>query len=132
MDLTALKAELDSGHPGTGAYNADATTAAGQLNAVNRTQIKSSMSGDAIFAATDTTEFGALTDHKQQIWLAFCGRETVDPAGASNVALVTWVFGAESDTLTALAAARTDNVSRATELELGAVKYSDIIQARTI
>lgn len=37
MDYVALKAELDAGHPVTGAYNADDALAAGELNAENRT-----------------------------------------------------------------------------------------------
>ena len=36
MDLTALAAELVSGHPDTGAYSTDDATAAGELNALNR------------------------------------------------------------------------------------------------
>lgn len=36
LDYTALKAELDAGHPTTGAYNANDSLAAGELNAVNR------------------------------------------------------------------------------------------------
>lgn len=130
MDLAALAAELTAGHPDTGAYNADDATAAGQLNAVNRTKIKASMSGDEIFGATDGTEFGALTDLKKQIWMSFCGRETVDPQGSANVALVNWVYGAGSDTLTALAAARSDNVSRAVELGLGVIKEGNVSEAR--
>jgi len=36
MDLAALATELASGHPDTGAYNADDALAAGELNALNR------------------------------------------------------------------------------------------------
>ena len=36
MDYVALKAELDAGHPTTGAYNVDDTLAAAELNAENR------------------------------------------------------------------------------------------------
>ncbi len=132
MDLVALKAELTAGHPVTGAYHATDSTAAAELNAANRTRIKNAMSGDEIFSATDATEFGALADHKQQIWLAFCGRDTVDPSGASNVALVNWVFGAGSTTLAALAAARLETISRVTELGLGKVATGTVQAARAI
>ena len=64
MDYQALKAELDAGHPDTGAYSVDAATAAAELNAVDRTLPRSSMNGDEIFAATDNAEFVGLTDHK--------------------------------------------------------------------
>ena len=36
MDYAALAAELTAGHPDTGAYNADNSLAAGELNAFNR------------------------------------------------------------------------------------------------
>lgn len=36
MDLVALRAELDAGHPDTGAYSANDATATDELNAVNR------------------------------------------------------------------------------------------------
>lgn len=36
MDIAALKTELDSGHPDTGAYNVNDETAAAELNAMNR------------------------------------------------------------------------------------------------
>lgn len=36
MDIVALKAELDAGHPISGPYNADDATAAAELNVLNR------------------------------------------------------------------------------------------------
>ena len=39
MNLATLKTELDTGHPGTGAYDADAAIAAGQVNAANVTRL---------------------------------------------------------------------------------------------
>ncbi len=36
MDLTALKTELDAGHPETGAYSATDSIAADEINAINR------------------------------------------------------------------------------------------------
>jgi hypothetical protein len=131
-NLQALRAELDAGHPDTGAYNADAQLAADQINAVNRTVNVSSLSGDQLFSATDSTEFGALTDHKQNIWLAFCGRDSIDPFGASNVALVNWIFGGGSATITALASLRTRSVSRADELGIGRVAAGTVEQARAL
>ncbi len=132
MDIARLKTLLASPHPVSGAWDADNELAAAQFNAVDMTRVRLSMTGDEVFAATDTTEFGGLTDHQQQIWLAFCGRETIDPAGTSNVALVTWVFGGPSVTLAALAAARTEAVSLATSEGLGVVKVGYIQRARAV
>lgn len=130
MDYAALKTELDAGHPVTGAYDADAATAAGQLNALNRTRNKGTLSGDAIFGATDGTEFAALTDHKRDIWVSFCGKD-VDPFDSANVAFVQWVFGAGSDTVTNLNALRVEAISRAEELGFPTIITSMVTEARS-
>lgn len=130
MNLSILKAELLAGHPGTGAYNADSLIAANQINAVNRTIPVASMSGDEVFAATDGPQFVALSAAKQANWLAFCGRESINPFGTANVAFVTWVFGAGTATVTALQAARSEAGSRARELGLPMVYPGHIEQAR--
>jgi len=84
MDYVALKAELDASHPVTGAYNADNALAAAELNALNRTRNKASLTGDQLFTATDTTDFGGLTDHKRNLWVAFCSKD-VDPFASAIV-----------------------------------------------
>lgn len=131
MDYQLLKTELDAGHPVTGAYNADDTLAAGELNAVNRTTNKAVVTGDELFTATDGTEFAALTDHKRELWVGFCSKD-VDPFASANIAFVQWIFGAGSTTVSTLATVRVNNVSRATELGLGEVDAGHIQYARTL
>jgi len=128
--IDAIATELAGSHPVSGAYNADDALAAAQLNEVNVTRIKSSMSGDEIFAATNGTEFGALSDSMKSQWLAFCGRETIDPGGAANVAFVQYIFGAGSTTLSSLASARQETVSQATVIGVGQVRTYDVTEAR--
>ena len=89
------------------------------------------MSGDELFAATDDTQFQSLAVDQRSLWMSFCGRDTIDPFGTANVNFVTEIFGGGSATLSALAAARKDDVSRAVELELGTVKPGHIEEART-
>jgi len=132
MDFDVLKTELDAGHPVTGVYDPVDAIAADQLNAVNRTRVKTSMTGDAIFAATDATEFAGVSEHKRIVWLALCGRAENDPPGAANIALVNWIFGSSSETLDALAAARKEDISRAVELGFGHVQAGDVQQARAL
>ena len=103
---------------------------AGSLNAVNRTKNLASFSGDELFAATDGTEFAALTDAKKQLWVSFCGRDSISPFGASNVAFVQWVFGGGSTTVSSLSALRTETVSRAVELGIGFVSPGSVQEAR--
>ena len=130
MDIAAIKILLATPHPVSGAWNEDDALAADQFNAEDIVHVKASMSGDEVFAATDAGEFSGLTDHKQQLWMAFCGRSNIDPAGASNVALVNWVFGTTSATLTALASARNEMISLATQEGLGFVRTGHVAQAR--
>lgn len=130
MDIAVLIAELVAGHPGSGAYNADDELAAGELNVVNRTRNKTSLTGDEMFGATDGTEYTGLTDHQQIQWLSMCGRASVDPFQSANVALVVEIFGGGSATVTALNLLRVEAVSRAVELGLGFVSPGHVTEAR--
>lgn len=138
MDYATLKAELLAGHPVTGAYDADNQVAADQLNAVNRTRNRTSMTGDEIFNAAVPADYAALdngsgnTPDQQGLFMAFCGRTEIDPFAANNVQFITNMFGAGSGTVTALQAARVENVSRAVELNLGAVNAGDVSVARAL
>jgi len=133
MNYTALKAELDAGHPDTGAYDVDSQLAADDINLVNRTRIKASMSGQAMFENTDNAEYGALSDSKKSEWLGFCGIDSHDPKTNGPAHLfVEYVFGNPSATRTNLLDARTEDVSRAIELGFGAVRGIDIKKARAL
>lgn len=132
MDYVALKAELDAGHPDTGAYNVDNATAAAELNAVNRTRPRPSMNGDEVFAATDNGEFVGLTDHKQQLWISFTSKDIINAYDQTNIDFLDYIFGAGSTTKTTLAGLRTEPASRAVEIGLGLVRVGDIEIARTI
>lgn len=130
MTYAALRAELSADPLARGYAAMTDAEAAASFNTVNRTVNRDSMSGDEVFAATNGTEFGALTDAKKAQWLAFCGRQSIAPFGAANVAFVTYIFGSPSTTLTALGAARTRSVSRAEEIGFGVVKPGDVANAR--
>ncbi len=129
MDIAALSAELAAGHPDTGTYDADDAIAAGQLNAVNRTTNKASMSGSEVFNAINLTEWNALLGDDQQLVWDVVHLGTVNPFGVEQTLMV-GVFGGGSATITALKAARVNNVSRATELGFGAIRSGDVQRAR--
>ena len=118
MDYIALRAELDAGHPTTGAYNVDDATAAAEINAENRTVPRASMNGDEIFAATDNAEFIGLTDHKRQLWVSFTSKDIINAYDATNIEFVDYIFGVSSDTKAILADLRSQDISRAVELGL--------------
>jgi hypothetical protein len=129
MDLAALKAELTSGHPDTGPYDADDSIAAGQLNAKNRTRNKESLTGSEVMNAIDQAAWDGLQDPgRQKVWnIVHMG--TVNPFGR-EAALLIDVFGAGSATIVALALARVTSISRAVEVDLGVVRAGDIQRAR--
>lgn len=103
---------------------------AASLNTENRTVNKTTMSGDEVFQATDSAEWGLLLEPAKSQWLAFCGRDSIDPYGAANVAFVQTVFGGGSATVTNLQALRVQTVSRAAELGLGTVTENNVFKAR--
>ena len=118
MDYPALKTELLAGHPGTGAYDADDTIAAGELNAVNRTRQRDFVTGSEILNATDDAEFSALLDAEKDTWLIMCGVESIDTSSGIAKSLEADLFGGGTTTRTSLLAVKTEDISRATEIGL--------------
>ena len=129
-NIATLKVELDAGHPGTGAYNADDELAAGELNAVNRTLTRDTVTGSEILNATDDSEYGVLTAANKTDWLGLCGIESVDSASGVAKSMEADLFGAGTVTRTSLAAVRSPVASRAVELGLGFIFASHVSQAR--
>ena len=118
LNYTELANVLAAGHPGTGAYDADAQTAADQMNAENISDGFESMTGSQFMQLTDAAELGAVTDHKRALWVSFCGITEHDPAnGGIAHQMVEYVFGASSTTESTLAANRVArNISHATQV----------------
>ncbi len=131
MNIAAIKTLLETLHPVSGEWDADDALAAAQFNAKDIQHVRDSMSGEEVFAVTDKLEFAGLTEHEQQIWMAFCARSDIDPEGLANVDLVKWVFGEEgSTTLSNLGTARTESISLATQEGLGTVYPVHVTSAR--
>ena len=130
MDIEKLKTELAGVHPGTGDYNADDAIAADQLNAVNRSQNRTSMTGSEILNAVDAGEWASRTaEQKRTVWdVIHMG--TINPFGVEATLITDAFSGAEGVTLTALTEARGISVSRAVELGLGIVGSNHIELAR--
>jgi hypothetical protein len=127
----ALKNELDGSHPVTGAYSMDAKEAADQLNALNISRNRTSMTGREVADEIVNADYDALTDENKTKVLALVASDTLDPFGfGANV--VKDIFGTGSATLSALATARTETISRAAELGLGEVTPGRIEEARRL
>lgn len=129
-DIAALKVELNAGHPDTGAYNADDELAAGQLNVVNRTRTRDTVTGSEILNATDDAEYGALAAGQKTDWLGLCGIESIDTASGVAKSMEADLFGAGTTTRTSLAAVRSPAASRAVELGLGRIGPGNVTEAR--
>ena len=124
-----LKAERADGHPDTGAYSEDDKTFVVEINAVNRTVNKDTMTSSQVYNAIVASEYTALTTSQQdEIWNILHLGE-INPFGLEATRF-TAIFGVGSATITALAAARQVFVSRAAELEFPEVKHGHVEMAR--
>ena len=101
MTIATIKAEITTDPLNRGYTGMTDQQVVDSLHVQDRSQNIASLTGDVMFQQTDATEFAALADVKKQLWLAMCGRSDVDPFAAANVAMVQWLFGAGSVTITA-------------------------------
>ena len=130
MNLNVLKTELQAGHPGTGAYDADSAIAAAQLNAVNHTKNRTFVSPAEMQASVVGADFVALSAVAQRAWLAILS-DDVDPTNANTITQVEAIWPAGA-TRTNLIALQTEPGSRAEELGFGRVSAGDIERARAL
>lgn len=107
------------------------------LIAANRTRNRTSMSGDEIRQQTSAADWAALNngsgnsaDERGQ-WLAFTANDQIDPFAAANVSFVQTFFGATSQTVQNLAAARVESISRLEELGINIPTLHEIAVARS-
>ncbi len=129
MDYAKLKAELTDDSLTRGYSGMTDVQAAADLNTVYRERNKASMSGSEVINNVDPGEWNALTDAQREAVWNIVHLGTLNPFGI-EATMLTAVFGAESNTIAALAAARKESVSRAVELGLGTVAPGDVENAR--
>jgi len=122
IDYTALKAELDAGHPVTDAYDADDQAAADQLNLAN-IEVDKLTTGQEAADATDGNEFNhaSISDAQRQIWIGVLGWDTINLHAGIGLETATgmWNQGNTPNTKAALIATRTEMVSRTSQLGFG-------------
>lgn len=128
--LAVLNIELMTDPLSRGYSGMSDLEAADDLNTVYRTIALDTVSGSAIFNATDDAEFGALTDAEQDQWMALCAVGSIDTTSGVAKALESDIFGPGTTTRDNLVALRTQDVSRAVELGLGVVTEGDVNKAR--
>lgn len=128
-----IKTELDTDPLTRGYAGMTDQEVTDDLNTVYRTQIKPLLTGIEVRSAFDETEFGALTESKQQMALSWgSGSEFDSTTDGADDLILKFLFGAGSTTRTNLGTVRSQNVSRATELGLGGVVIGDVENARAL
>lgn len=130
-NLVALRTEIDSDPLARGYVGMTDAEVAESLNTANRSRNRSSMTGSEILNEIDATEWASRTDAQRQTVWDICHLGTINPFGI-EATLMIGVFGGGSATIAALAAARTETVTRAQELGLGVVREGTVQQARAL
>ena len=151
-NLQALKAELDAGHPVTGAYSANSEAAAEEINALNRTRINAIGSAELLAWSGQASsgdrpriikiEEGKANADEQCAALCITAEQMImrdntsldlnlpDRVAMLNALVAYGVLSAaDKASIDALAE---ESISRADELSLGSVRAGTIEQARSL
>lgn len=105
---------------------------AGSLNTANRTRQRATLSSAEIYEHIDSTEFQAKTAAQKEYVRDILGlgeNISIGPTSKARTVMLA-VFGGGSTTITALAAAAQENISRATELGLPTISEGIVIEAK--
>lgn len=110
--------------------------AATDLNTIYCTRTVERLDQADVYNAVVSSEFTALsTDQKREVWdivqVGGVGGLWVRPGDTARTRFIS-IFGVESDTISALAALLTEDISRAAELGLGIVKPGHVAKARAL
>lgn len=129
--LLILKNEITTDPLGRGYSGMTDLEIAADLKVVYRQRNREFMTGSEILNALDGPEYQALTDgQKDRVWQILHLGE-VNPFGREADLMVT-IFGAGSTTITTLAEARKEDISREAELGLPTIYARDVEAARAV
>ncbi len=132
MDLVALKSELEGIHPVTGAYNVDDALAADEMNAINLTRLRTTVSGSQVFNATDDAEYTLLTKVDRESWLSLCSIDSIDMNNGIAKSLEISIFGPSTVTRANLISLKTEDISRTAQLGFRRVRTGTVQLARAL
>lgn len=134
-DYAALKAELDAGHPVTGAYDAvDDNIALTQINAVNVVRDRPTIPAAEIleFIIDNPVEWEALTTGEQTMVSMILDLNPSVPTASGASARTALVAILGTVTKAAIAAAIPETVSQSVALGFGNVILGDVQNARAL
>lgn len=124
-----LKNELDSDPLARGYSTMTDQQVADDLNTKYRSFNLPFMTGTEVADAIVTSEYNALADAQKDRVIALTNRDSINPFGFSATVMID-IFGAGSDTISALQASRVEPISRAQELFERDVKVGQVTDAR--
>ena len=136
MDYVILHDELTADPLARGYSTMSDAQAAADLNTVYRTRTLEQLDQANVYNAVVPAEFVTLSaDGKREVWdivqVGGAGGLWVRPGDIARARFIA-LFGAESDTIQALAALLTEDISRAQELGLSTVKPGHVTKARAL
>lgn len=99
---------------------------ADELNAVDKTQNRTSMSRQEIYSQIEASALAGLTAVELS-HLSLALADSVDPFDANVVKVFTNIFGSGSATLLALAGARVETVTRLSQIGVPAVETASLV-----
>lgn len=132
MDYQALWTEISTDPLSRGYAGMTDAEIAESLNTADRTITRDTLGSAEIYEQIVVSEFQALTDGEKTLVrdiLGLGGNIQVGPGTKARTVLIN-VFGAGSQTITDLAAALEQTVSRAAELDLPRIYVHDVATAR--
>ena len=130
MNYQLLKTEINTDELARGYAGMTDQQVADSLNAVDRQRNRTSMSRQEIYENIDVTALSGLTAI-QVAQLNLAMSDSVDPFGNAAQVFIN-IFGGGSNTVSALAAARVETVSRAVEIGVGEVIPYDLTRLRAV
>lgn len=129
-ELTILSSELINDPLARGyASMTNAEVVTSLRDVYDRSRIRKWMESSEVFQAINLTEFNALTDIRQRNVMSVLSFGRLNPQGREADMFVSY-FGAGSATITALQAARLQNINRATEIGIPNVYEPDVATVR--
>lgn len=132
MNSQVLRTEIDTDPLGRGYSGMTNQEIADDLNIIYRERNRERMPPTEILNTVVISEWAALSaDEQRSIWDILHMGGDINPFGNEATMFIS-VFGAGSDTITALADARKDDISRAVEIGLGVVRESDVDRAQAL
>lgn len=129
MNQQALVAEISGDPLGRGYSGMSDAEIRVELHTVYRTRNKTSMTGSEVLNSVDEDEWLALADTQRQTAWNVVHLGKINPYGVESTILI-GVFGAGSATITALASARVEAITRADEIGVSGARDGDIQRAR--